>query len=105
MAREEDRQDDRGRSARRMSVKEWLQIAGIALACAAIVWRGGEMTEKLETVGKNVSQVQNTVDAMSNKLNGVALDVGALQVRAAMTDKEIGNHETRITRIEHRGER
>ncbi len=98
MAERDERHGNLGRTARRGDLKSWTQLVAIAITLAAVIWRGGEMTEKLDSVVKKVDQVSQQVS------NG-QIDAAALRARVEGHDKELANHETRITRLENRDRR
>lgn len=94
--RVDERNGDRGRGARRVGLSAWLQLSGIVLACAAIVWKGGQMTEKLDAVVLKV-------DIVASQITAQQLDQATTRARIDAQEKELGHHERRISRIESRG--
>lgn len=95
MAREDDRHDDRGRNGRRPDLKMWLQVFAIALTLAAVLLRTGQLIEGVEGLKKDVTTLTTQIQAEQ-------IGQATLKVRVDAHDKEITNHEIRITRIERR---
>lgn len=98
----EQRNDDRGRNARRMDLKAWLQISSLILACAAIVWQGGKLTEKLDNVASSVQGIEVSVAQVRRDVEETRGTARVLEVKVSGHEKELGLHETRINRIETR---
>lgn len=88
-----DRNDDRGRSARNLGFKEWLQLIGLALILAGIFWRGGQMTEKLDTMA-------GTVTKISDDLAVVKTELPVLKAKVDAHEKELGQQNSRLIRVE-----
>ncbi len=99
MGKDDERaSESRGRESRRADMKTWLQISSVVLGCAAILWQGGQMTEKLDAVVR-------TVNTVSVQVASQQVDQATIKARLENHDKEITNHETRIVRIENRDRR
>lgn len=89
----DERSNDRGRAARGLSFKEWLQLIGLAVVLASIFWRGGQMTEKLDTMA-------GTVEKISADVAVVKTELPVLKAKVEMHEKELGQQNSRLIRVE-----
>lgn len=91
----EQRAADRGPNGRRMDWKTLLVGLGLAGNVLVMVWKGGEISQKFDTLLKTTEVMQHQVSAILGKQNADGTEIRVLQER-------ILNHERRIERLERK---
>lgn len=92
--------DNNSGERRRMAIRDAATIITLALAAAGIIWRGGQMTEQLATIGTSVTRIESGLDGAIKQQARDGADIRALQERDIAHGEVLRNHENRITRLE-----
>lgn len=96
------RHEDHGPQGRRADVKNWVVMGALALNICAVVWKGGELSAKFDTLLTNQAAMQAQLGAMNAVLGSASTEIRVLQERIEANNARLTNHEVRLDRLEGR---
>lgn len=95
--------------ARRLRVKDFVELMMLILIVAGLVWRGGQIVQEVSTISHTLDTLQVTMQTRSDQISSINADIRVMQAsnttymnRLDNDEKRIANHETRIQRLENR---